>query len=160
MTTLGNIEHFNTSDPSGWEAYQERVEFFLVANNITDEDKKKAVFLSLCGPSAYKILRSLIAPVKVKDKHYEEIIQIFSNHFAPRTSEIVNRFRFYRRYQQPGESLSIYLKELRQLAEKCGFDAALDSMLRDRIVRDKIYIEQNYAEASSRNVLSSRGGST
>lgn len=134
MTTLGNIEHFNTSDPSGWEAYQERVEFFLVANNITDNDKKKAVFLSLCGPSAYEILRSLIAPVKVKDKHYDEIIQILSNHFAPRTSEIVNRFRFYRRDQQPGESFSIFLKELRQLAEKCGFDAALDTMLRDRIV--------------------------
>lgn len=133
MAMLGNIEQFNANDPTGWESYQERIEFFLAANGITDVNKKKTVFLSVCGSSTYEILRSLIAPTKVINKSYEEIVTVLQQHFTPRTSEIVYRFRFYRRDQQPGETFSVYLKELRHLAEKCGFEN-LENMLRDRIV--------------------------
>ncbi|KAJ8974420.1 hypothetical protein NQ317_015475 [Molorchus minor] len=83
---------------------------------------------------SYEILRSLIAPTKVSEKNYDEIIHILNEHFAPRASEIVCRFKFYRRDQQPGESIAVYIKELRHLAEHCGFRETLEAMLRDRLV--------------------------
>ena len=47
-----------------WTQYAERLGHFLTANGITDGDKKRAVFLSVIGPKAYKLLGSLIAPAK------------------------------------------------------------------------------------------------
>ncbi|XP_072398354.1 uncharacterized protein [Diabrotica undecimpunctata] len=131
---FGNIEQFNVGDSKGWESYVERMDFFFTANNITDPDKKKATFLSLCGPNTYEIIRSLVAPSKVSDKTYDQIIVKLKKHFSPKTSEIVCRFKFYRRNQQIGETISVYLKELQKLAEPCGFAVSLDIMLRDRLV--------------------------
>ncbi|XP_060520647.1 uncharacterized protein LOC132698531 [Cylas formicarius] len=133
MASFGNIEHFNVNDSKSWDSYKERLDFYLTANDITDAGKKKAVFLSICGPATYDIIRSLIAPMKVTKKTYEEIIKALSDHFAPRTSEIVSRFKFYQRDQHPEESISVYIKELRRLAESCEFDN-LEIMLRDRLV--------------------------
>ncbi|XP_072398134.1 uncharacterized protein [Diabrotica undecimpunctata] len=110
------------------------MDFFSTANNITDPDKKKATFLSLCGPNTYKIIRSLVGPCKVSDKTYDQIIVDFKKLFSPKPSEIVCRYKIYRRYQQTGETLSVYLKELRKLAEPCSFGASPDIMLRDRLV--------------------------
>ncbi|CAG9812938.1 unnamed protein product [Phaedon cochleariae] len=44
---------------------------------------------------------TIIAPARVNSESYDEIIAILSGHFAPRTSEMVCRFKFYRRSQQP-----------------------------------------------------------
>ncbi|XP_072398178.1 uncharacterized protein [Diabrotica undecimpunctata] len=134
MAAFGNIEQFNVGDSKGWESHVERMDFFFLANNITDPDKKKATFLNLCGPNTYEIIRSLVAPSKVSDKTYDQIIVELKKHFSPKTSEIVCRFKFYRRNQQTGETISVYLKELRKLAEPCGFGTSLDIMLRDRLV--------------------------
>ncbi|XP_071056917.1 uncharacterized protein [Onthophagus taurus] len=134
MATLGNVEHFNPNNPGAWDAYKERVELFLKANNITEDDRKQAVFLNICGAATYDILRSLISPAKVSDASYENVIKTLSAHFSPGTSEIVARFKFYRRNQQVGETISVYVKELRKLAEECGFGSSLDTMLRDRLV--------------------------
>ncbi|XP_060518103.1 uncharacterized protein K02A2.6-like [Cylas formicarius] len=66
MASFGNIERFNVNDSKSWDSYKERLDFYLTANDITDAGKKKAVFLSICGPATYDIIRSLIAPMKKK----------------------------------------------------------------------------------------------
>ena len=48
---------------------------------------------------------------------------------------MVQRCKFNARVRQPGESISTFCAELRSLAEHCNFeDAALENMLRDRLV--------------------------
>ena len=47
-----------------WEAYMEQLESYFVANDITAAEKKRAVLLSSCGTSTYKIIRSIVAPEK------------------------------------------------------------------------------------------------
>lgn len=133
-TAYGHIEPFNVNDPTGWESYQERIEFYLQANEIVEEDKRRAVFRSLCGPATYEVLRTLLALAKVSTKSYDEITAKLKGHFAPRTSEVVCRFKFHRREQLPGESIADYLKELRHCAEKCNFGETLEVMIRDRVV--------------------------
>ncbi|XP_070377793.1 uncharacterized protein [Dermacentor albipictus] len=65
---------------------------------------------------------------------YDEIVRRLSNHFSPRLSVTVQRFKFGTRQQQPGESIADYIAELRRLSEHCDFGASLDDMLRDRLV--------------------------
>lgn len=55
-------------------------------------------------------------------------------HYKPKPSVIVQRFKFNTRTQQNGESISTFLAELRNISEDCEFGASLEEMLRDRLV--------------------------
>ena len=86
------------------------------------------------GAKTYKLVRSLVAPEDPKDKSYEDLAKLLQDHFMPKPSAIVQRFRFNARSQQPGETIAMFLAELRHLSEHCEFGITLDEMLRDRLV--------------------------
>lgn len=114
-----------------------RLEQFFVANEITGDDravKRRATFLSVVGRSDYNLLRSLIAPAKPIEKSFEELVEVLTAHYSPRPTEVMQRFRFNSRAKKEGESIADYVAALRKLAEFCNYGAALDKMLRDRLV--------------------------
>ena len=133
MATIGRIEEFR-EDKEEWSQYTERLEHFFAANNITNNDKKRSVFLTVIGARAYKQLRSLIAPAKPGETDFATLSEAMQNHYAPAPSEIVQRFRFNSRFRQPGESVSTFVAELRAMAEFCNFGDTLKLMIRDRLV--------------------------
>ena len=45
---------------------------------------------------------------------------------------IAERFRFHKRDQKEGESITVYVEELRKLTEHCKFGGTLNNALRDR----------------------------
>ena len=93
MATIGRIEEFR-EDKEEWSQYTKRLEHFFAANGITDDDKKRSVFLTVIGARAYKKLRSLIAPVKLGESDFATMSKAMKDHYAPAPSEIVQRFRF------------------------------------------------------------------
>ena len=86
------------------------------------------------GAKTYKLIRSLVAPEDPKDKSYEDLAKLAQEHFMPKPSAIVQRFKFNTRTQQPGEAIAMFLAELRHLTEHCEFGATLEEKLRDRLV--------------------------
>ena len=127
MATIGRIEEFR-EDKEEWSQYTERLEHFFAANGITDDDKKRSVFLTVIGARAYKKLRSLIAPVKPGESDFATMSKAMKDHYAPAPSEIVQRFRFNSRFRRTGESVSTYIAELRALAEFCNFGDTLKAV--------------------------------
>ena len=82
-------------------------------------------------------VRNLVAPEDPKDKSYEDLAKLLQDHFMPKPSAIVQRFKFNTRSQQPGDTITMFLAELRHLnTEHCEFGITLDEMLRDRLVSD------------------------
>ena len=122
-----------TQEP--WTQYSERVDCFFKANGITDGSKKRATLLAIIGPSAYKLLHSLVAPTKPDEKAYDELVAAMAKHHDPAPSEIVQRYRFNSCSRKENESVATYLSELRTLAEHCNYHDNLNDMLRDRLVR-------------------------
>ena len=57
----GSVGEFDSSKET-WPSYTERLEQYFIANDLTDEGKKKAVFLSNCGATTYQLIRDLVAP--------------------------------------------------------------------------------------------------
>lgn len=108
--------------------------FFFEANGIDAAEKKRAVLLSVCGAATYSMLSSLVAPKRPVEVPYDELIGCLQRHFNPRPSEIVQRFHFHNCKQQPGQSISAFIAELRKLSVHCNFGDQLENMLRDRIV--------------------------
>ena len=116
MATFGKVDEFDASKEE-WAQYEERLTQFFLANDIDGAAKKRAVLLSVIGPTAYKVLRSLLAPVKPSEKDYDDLVAKLSQHYSPTPSEIVQRFKFHSRFRKPGESVATYVSELRSLAE-------------------------------------------
>ena len=133
---LGKIDQFDLGQEE-WPQYVERLGQFLEANEITGEakaDKRRATFLSVIGPTPYKLLRSLLAPAKPSEKTFEVLVATLTQHYSPPPSEVMQRFRFNSRSRKPGESVAACVAELCRLAEFCNYGTTLDKMLRDRIV--------------------------
>ena len=90
--------------------------------------------LLVVGPSPFKLLRNLVSPAKLSDKTFVQLVTTLTNHYSPKPSEIVQRFRFHSRQRESGETVAAYVAELRAIAEFCNFKDTLEDMLRDRLV--------------------------
>ena len=96
MPSHGKIEEFNSAKET-WDSYVERLDLYLLANDITDVGKKRAVFLTVVGPSTYELIRNLVAPEKSVNVAYGELLAKVKAHHTPVPSLIVQRFKFHTR---------------------------------------------------------------
>ena len=117
-----------------WNQYAERMGHLFKANTIESTVRRKTCFLTLIGAPAYKLLGSLIAPDKPADKTYNDLVAVMKQHYCPKTIAVVQRFKFNSRVRQTGESVAVYVAELRRLANSCNYGAAFNNMLRDSLV--------------------------
>ena len=116
-----------------WTIYSERLEQWLIANDVKDDDKKRALLLTFIGGKVYGKLRDLLTPETPDMKTYEELCDTLKEHFQPARLEIAERFRFHR-HVQGSESVSEFMLTLKKLSEHCKFGAFRDEALRDRFV--------------------------
>lgn len=129
---VGNIGPFDKNNEQ-WSLYTEKFEYFVLANKI-DSEVLLPTFLSVMGGKTFNLLRSLVQPNKPGDKSYDDIVSILKNHYAPKPLIIAERFRFHKRNQEDGESVSQFVAVLKQLSEHCEFGQSLNDTLRDRLV--------------------------
>ena len=109
MSTFGKLDECNETED--WRHYIERVNHFFEANEITDPDKRRSIFLVCVGAKTSRLVRSLVAPEDPKDKSYEDLAKLLQHHFMPKPSAIVQRFKFNTPSQQPGETIAMFLAE-------------------------------------------------
>ena len=116
------------------------MEELFEVNDLTRDNKaakRRPTFLAVIGPEPYELLRSLLVPIKPKEKTYAELVAKVNEHYSPTPSEIMQcmqRFRFNSRSRKAGESVAAYIVELHRLAQHCNNGDTLDKILRDRIV--------------------------
>ena len=132
-TRIGNLSAYEAKEQS-WEEYCEILEQYFEANDIDDGDKQRAILISVVGPATYKLMKNLLSPEKPASKTYTQLKELMQNHFCPKPSEIVQRYKFDSRSRQPNETVSEYVAELRQIAHDCNYGQTLEQMLRDRLV--------------------------
>ncbi|KAM7288018.1 uncharacterized protein ISCGN_031707, partial [Ixodes scapularis] len=131
-SVLGHLPEFSP-EKGNLEVYVERFEAFATANKI-DLATKQQVFLTLIGKAAFITLRNLLFPKKPVEATYDDIVKILLNHYAPRRSAVVERYKFYRRDQRQGENISDFVVEIKKLAATCDFGTFLEEALRDRLI--------------------------
>ncbi|CAI5793268.1 Hypothetical predicted protein [Podarcis lilfordi] len=134
MASLMPLPPFAPASES-WDSYLARFACFLQANELMEvsEERKRGLFLSLCGPEVFKTARALVAPVAVQAVPWDTIQEKLCNHYMPKPSKIAARHAFYHRNQAEGESTNNSTAALQQAALHCEF-RNLDYALMDRIV--------------------------
>ena len=130
---LGKLAEFQAGTDSVDE-YVDRFKLYCTANDVADNDKQRAIFLTTVGATTYRLLCNLTRPEKPQDKTLDEPTELMKNHCEPKTIVIAERFRFYKRVQKEGENVASYLAELRRLSKKCDFRDYLNIALRDQFV--------------------------
>ncbi|MCG8621565.1 MAG: hypothetical protein MJE68_06135 [Proteobacteria bacterium] len=89
MATHGSVSAYDRSKED-WTSYIERLNFYFAANDVTAETKKRAILLSVCGASTYKLIRSLVSePDKLNSTPYKDIVKLVKNHYDPKLSSII-----------------------------------------------------------------------
>ena len=69
-------------------------------------------------------------------------MDVLREYYEPKKVVMAARFHFHQWQQQSGESVAVYLAELRKLAVPCEFGESLDEVLHDRLVcgsHDEVY---------------------
>ena len=92
------------------------------------------ILLSVCGISTFRLIKSLLAPVKLETKSFQDLVNLVEKHHNPEPSATVQRFKFHSRSRQPKENVAQYVAELRRIAERCRFGDNLENVLCDRLV--------------------------
>ena len=106
----------------------------MLANDIDNNKKRTATFLTLIGKETYSVLNSLTAPDKPSTKKVEELNAILHDHFEPKPILIAEPYKFYARVQKGHETLYVYVADLRRLAIHWDFETFMDEALRDKFV--------------------------
>ena len=110
---LGKIEQFN-SQQEEWPQCMERMEELFEVNDLTRDNKaakRQPTFLAVIGLEPYELLRSLLAPMKPKEKIYAELVAKVNEHYSPTSSEIMQcmqRFRFNSRSRKARDHTPCY----------------------------------------------------
>ena len=133
MSLLGKVETYNPG-VDAWSEYWDTIEQYVLADDIDDNKKITATFLTLIGKETYSVLNSVTAPDKPSTKKVEELNAILHDHFVPKPILIAERYKFYACVQKDHETLSVYVADLRRLAIHCDFKASMDEALRDKFV--------------------------
>ncbi|XP_060542427.1 uncharacterized protein K02A2.6-like [Pantherophis guttatus] len=118
-----------------WGSYMSRFKCFMVANDMQGlpDIRKKALFLSHCGPRVFDTAEALSEPNSVHNISWSTLQTLLKDHYAPTPSKYVQRYDFRQRLQQEGESISEYVAALRKAATQCEY-RDLDEMLLEQLI--------------------------
>lgn len=103
-----------------WKQWIERFAVFLVAMNVKDEARKRAMLLYYVGETVHEIFKTL--PDKGDDTDYERAVNCLDKYFKPTTNSEFPVFLFRKAVQNPDETIDQYQTRLRQLAQRCEFE--------------------------------------
>ena len=96
--------------------------------------KKRFILLSACGPTTYKLIRSLLEINQLNRETYDDLVKLVIDYFNPKPFCIVQQYKFNTKSRASGKSNDIYVAALQKLAEFCDYKDSLQEMLRDWIV--------------------------
>ncbi len=104
------MDKYDENEP--FESYLERVAQFFIANDIDENDKKKAVFTFIMGKNAYGVLRDLCSPAVPHTKTFNQLCEILKGYYKPQKLEAAESCHFHEIEQETGESISSYCARL------------------------------------------------
>ena len=140
MTTLPPFPSFDLSTDHGalgtrWKKYVSRFRNLLVALNITNKKRQRAILLHYAGEEVNNIVDTLPdAEAEGDEDPLESLIIALTNHFTPKSNVAYEEYKFRQAKQESGEDIMTYYTRLKHLAQTCEF-ADTDREIKSQIVQ-------------------------
>lgn len=120
---------------SDWRRFKSQWQNYEIATDLAEksEEKRAAIFLTCLSNDAYDRFLSFDLPPE-DARNISKIIEAFDRYCIGEVNVTYERYNFFCRSQEPGESFDSYVGELRTLIKSCDFGVIEDSLLKDRLV--------------------------
>ena len=92
-----------------------------------EESTKVKLLLYLVGSQGQKIYSTMTFEVRERERNLKQVMDAFDKHCNPKKNETVERYKFFSRFQNPGEPLEKFITNLKLLATTCNFGDLKDS---------------------------------
>ena len=86
------------------------------------------------GAEGRQIYATMKFQTEEKKRPVDELFVAFDEYCNPKKNETVERYKFFLRNQELGETFDKFVTELKVLAASCNFGELEESLLRDRVV--------------------------
>eukprot|EP00794_Sanderia_malayensis_P012502 gene12502-biopygen9964 len=96
-----------------WKLWVAYFTTFLMANDITDTKRQRAMLLFMSGPRVRDIFRQL--PDTGDDDDFDTALEKLNAHFEPQKNHIYDVYKFRQTKQQPHKTIDNYHTRLRAL---------------------------------------------
>lgn len=119
-----------------WPKWKRCFERYRIASGLDKQEEATQVntLLYVMGDAAEDIFASFSWTTVTDAGKYAPVVAKFEAHFIPRRNVIHERYMFYKRHQQPDESVDAFITALYTLSEHCEFGTNRDEQIRDHIV--------------------------
>ena len=129
MAAHGTILEFSSAQET-WTSYVERLQQYLAARRYW----QRALLLSVCGPTTYRLIRNLVSPKKLMELKFHDLVDLVTKASwyqaicdCPEVSFQHKKLPWWR------VNLNICSRAL-PITEHCNFGTLLNEMLHDQIV--------------------------
>ena len=126
----GKFEEANSPQAAdAWPKWFRQFDRYRVASGLNSKPQTEQVstLFYAMGDSADDILQTL--RLDEGTVSYEEIKKSLNDYFAERRNIIVERARFNKRSQKPGESVDAFIQDLYRLADNCDYGMLKDDLI-------------------------------
>ncbi|XP_063924617.1 uncharacterized protein LOC135138565 [Zophobas morio] len=123
----GNVQENFTKFIRQFEVYM-----LASGGSLKEVPVKIAILLNVLGEEGIEIY-SNFELTDAQKKVYKTVVEEFMKYVNPRKSIVYERFLFYNRKQECGESFDHFVNDLRTAVKRCEFKDS-EEMLRDRII--------------------------
>ena len=129
ILTQGNVSQ-------NWKRFKQKWGNYEIAIGIATKDDKirVATLLTVIGDEALDVYNSFTWNNPADNGKIEKVLEQFEHFCEPRKNTIYERYMFFSRNQESGESIDKYVTVLKNMAENCEFAELKESLVRDRIV--------------------------
>ena len=119
-----------------WRKFKQKYTNYEIATGINTKESatRVATLLTVIGNDAIDVFNTLTWDAEGDDKKIDKVLQKFEEHCEPRKNISYERFKFFSRAQESGETIDQYVTVLRKLSETCEFSTLKNSLIKDRIV--------------------------
>ena len=121
---------------ANWKKFKQKYTNYEIATGISSKDSstRVATLLTVIGNDAIDVFNTLTWDEEGDDNKIEKVLLKFMEHCEPKKNVSYERYRFFSRAQESGESINQYVTILRKLCETCEFGTLKNSLIKDRIV--------------------------
>ena len=132
-----NLQHPKPLEsPTQWQVWRQKFQRYRLGSGLQSRSQQEQVSILLysMGDLADDIIKSQDIDENDPTLTYDTLITKLNQYFDDHKNVIVDRAKFNRRIQKPGESVDTFINDLHKLANECNYGALKDELIRDRIV--------------------------
>ena len=122
-----DFEAINLAD--SWKRWSQEVELYMDLAMCAREESK--LFLYLLGSQGREIYSTMRFEAPGHERNLKQVMDAFDRHCNQKKNETIERYKFFSRFRNPGESQEKFITDL---ATTCNFGDLKDSLVRDRII--------------------------